>query len=128
MSKLITSQFFKKYPFSKPIRFWDKKNEQFSIYYQIPGYDCEILIRPAPQIVPNGYNMFGKGYHLMPAELQVDEFSDIELLEEHHTDDYQIYINNLQNHIATFNYENQILDFFKLCDCELKEINNEFQR
>jgi len=125
MSKKITSEFFKKYRFSKPIRFWDKKLEQFSIYYKIEGYDCDVLIRPLPQTVPNDYNKFGAGIHLMPPELQVDEFSDIELLEKHNTGDYQIYINNLQNHIATFYCENQILDFFKLCDCELKLINNE---
>ena len=56
MSKKITSEFFKKYRFSKPIRFWDKKLEQFSIYYKIEGYDCDVLIRPLPQTVPNDYN------------------------------------------------------------------------
>ena len=117
--QLLCAAFFQKHGFSKPIRYWNEKWQQFSIYYKIEGYDCDILVRPSTQVVPNGYNAYGDGVHEMPPEIQVDDFSDIEMLENHHTGDFQIFVNSFENHIATFNYEFQMLDFMSICGCPL---------
>jgi hypothetical protein len=116
---LLCAAFFQKYGFSKPIRYWNEKWQQFSIYYKIEGYDCDILVRPSTQVVPNNLDAFGKGVHEMPPEIQVDEFSDIEMLEDHHTGDFQIFVNSFENHVATFNYQCQMLDFMLICGCPL---------
>jgi hypothetical protein len=117
----LNTDFFRRYGFSNPIRYWNKKWEQFSIYYKIEGYDCDILVRPSTQVVPNGYNAFGEGVHTMPPETQVDEFSDIEMLENHHVGDFGIFVNSFDNHVATFNYEHQMIQFFEICGCPLIE-------
>lgn len=116
---LLCAAFFQKYGFSKPIRYWNEKWQQFSIYYKIEGYDCNILVRPSTQVVPNNWNAYGEGIHEMPPEIQVDDFSDVKMLEDHHTGDFQIFINSFENHIATFNYEFQMLDFMSICGCPL---------
>jgi hypothetical protein len=112
---MLSASFFRKYGFSKPVRFWDKRLNQFSIYYKIEGYDCDILIKPSPQVVPNNWNAYGEGVHKMPAEIQVDEFSDIDMLENHHIGNFGVYVNSLENHVATFYYEYQLLNFMSLC-------------
>ena len=76
---LLCAAFFQKHGFSKPIRYWNEKWQQFSIYYKIEGYDCDILVRPSTQVVPNGYNAYGDGVHEMPPE--VDSIID-DMLEE----------------------------------------------
>jgi len=116
---LLCAAFFQKYRFSKPIRYWNQKWQQFSIYYKIEGYDCDILVRPSTQVVPNNWDAYGKGVHVMPPEIQVDEFSDIEMLEDHHTGDFQVFVNSFENHVATFNYQCQMLDFMSICGCPL---------
>jgi len=115
----LSKHFFRRYGFSKPIRYWNERDQQFSIYYKIEGYDCYILVRPSPQVVPQGWNVYGEGYCEMPPEMQVDEFSDVKMLEDHHIGDFQIFVNSLENHIATFNYEHQMLDFMSICGCPL---------
>ncbi|MFA7446795.1 MAG: hypothetical protein WCY89_12690 [Flavobacteriaceae bacterium] len=117
----LYAAFFQKYGFSKPIRYWNEKWQQFSIYYKIEGYDCDILVRPSTQVVPNNWNAYGEGIHEMPPEIQVDEFSDVKMLEDHHTGDFQIFVNSFENHIATFNYEFQMLDFMSICGCPLAD-------
>ena len=116
---VLCAAFFQKYGFSNPIRYWNEKWQQFSIYYKIEGYDCDILVRPSTQVVPNNWNAYGEGIHEMPPEIQVDEFSDVKMLEYHHTGDFQIFVNSFENHIATFNYECQMLDFMSICGCPL---------
>lgn len=117
--RLLCAAFFEKYGFSKPIRHWEIKWQQFAIYYTIEGYDCTIIVRPVMQIVPSDWNAFGEGVHEMPPELQVEEFSDIIMLQDHHIGDYQVFVNKFDNHVATFNYEYQMLDFMSICDCPL---------
>lgn len=121
---LLSASFFKKYGFSKPIRYWDEKLQQFAIYYKIEGYDCDILVRPLPQVVPNGVDLYGKGLNWMPPEKQVDEFSDVEMLENHHVGDFQVFVNSFKNHVATFSHECQMLDFMSICGCPLVAQSN----
>jgi len=102
--KFIDSKFFKKYGFNKPVRFWCNVHSVFKIYYKIEGYDSDILVVPVPQIIN-------------PAELE--RLSTIESLEYHHVNDFQIYINSMDNHITTFNYESEIIDFMIMCKCPL---------
>lgn len=116
---LLCADFFKAYGFSKPIRFWDEKQEQFSIYYKIEGYDCDILVKPITQVVPNDWNAYGEGVHEMPPKIQVDNFSDIETLEDHHIGSFQIFVNSFKNHIATFSYQFEMLEFMSICGCPL---------
>jgi hypothetical protein len=123
-NNLLCADFFKKYGFSKPIRFWDERSQQFSVYYKIEGHDCDILVSPIPQVVPHDWDDYGEEIIEMPPEIQVDEFSDIEMLENHHYGEFQVFINSFENHIATFNYEYQMLDFMSICDCPLKEISD----
>jgi hypothetical protein len=100
-------------------RDWSDRLEQFRVSYTIEGYDCKIIVSPSPQVVPNDFEIYGKGHNLMPPEMQVDEFSDIEMLSEHHYGDFQIFVNSEKNHLATFEYQQQLIDLMRLCDCPL---------
>jgi len=116
---MLGASFFSKYGFSKPIRYWNEKDNQFSIYYKIEGYDCIILVKPSTQVVPNNFNNSGS-IDEMPPEIQVDEFSDTKILEEHHTGDFHIFVNSLGNHVATFHYEIEMIQFMSICGCPLQ--------
>ena len=91
--------FFKSMGFQNRLDIGMKKWQQFSIYYKIEGYDCDILVRPSTQVVPNNWNAYGEDIHEMPPEIQVDEFSDVKML-DHHIGDFQIFVNSFENHIA----------------------------
>jgi hypothetical protein len=94
--------------FSKPIRWFDLRWEQFRVFYKIKGYDCDILISPSPQTVGE-----------MSIEQQVDDFSEIKVIELHHVGDWQVFVNCPENHVATFNYKQQLNDFMAICGCPL---------
>ena len=100
-------------------RYWCNWSEQFRVAYTIDGYDCKIIVSPVPQVVPNDVEIYGKGHNFMPPEMQVDEFSDIEMLSEHHVGDFHIYVDSSEHHLATFEYQQQLIDLMRLCDCSL---------
>lgn len=103
--KRLSAAFFYKYGFSKPSRCWVEERGQFSVYYTIEGYDCKIIVRISPQMLP--YEMSG--------EKQMEEFSDIKILEEHHYGDFQVFVNSFENHLTTLNYENELLELMSVC-------------
>ena len=94
--------------FSKAVRWFDDRLKQFRVYYKINGYDCDILLSPAPQVV---------GY--MTPEEQVDEFSDVEILENHHYGDWKVYVNSFDNHLTTLNECSELIDLMRVCRCPL---------
>lgn len=106
-------------------RYWCNWSEQFRIAYTIDGYDCKIIVSPVPQVVPNDVEIYGKGHNFMPPKMQVDEFSDIEMLSEHHVGDFHIYVNSDKNHLTTFEYQKQLIDLMRLCDCPLNLTQHE---
>lgn len=122
-NKRISHEFLLEHGFENPSRYWCKHQEQFRLCYKIEGYDCDVLVSPMPQVVPNEYNEFGDGVHFMPPEVQVDEFSSISTLQGHHTGDFQVFINSFENHCATFEYEQQLLIFMAVCGKPIKPIN-----
>lgn len=105
--------------FSKAVRWFDKRWEQYRVYYKIEGYDCDILLSPCPQVVPNNWNAYGDGIHFMPPEIQVDEFSDIEMLEKHHIGDWHVYVNKVENHLTTLNECSELIELMRVCRCPL---------
>lgn len=94
--------------FSKAVRWFDDRRGQFRVYYKIEGYDCDILLSPAPQVVVD-----------IKPEQQVDDFSDIELLENHHYGDWQVYVNTTENHLTTLNEQSELIDLMRACRCPL---------
>ena len=107
-NEMLCADFLLSVGFSNPTRWFDKRWQQFRIIYKIEGYDCDILISPSPQTVGE-----------MTPEQQVDDFSEINKLESHHIGDWQIFVNSTENHVATFNYKNQLYDFMAICGCPL---------
>jgi hypothetical protein len=104
--------------FSKAVRWFDYRWEQFRVYYKIDGYDCDILLSPCPQTVPNYFTENGDLYW-MPPEHQVDDFSEIEILENHITEDWHVYINSVDNHLTTLNECSELIDLMRVCRCPL---------
>jgi len=94
--------------FSKAIRWFDNTWKQFRVYYKIEGYDCDILLSPAPQVVGD-----------MTPEQQVDDFSDVGLLENHHYGDWHVYVNSIDNHLTTLNECSELIELMRLCRCPL---------
>jgi len=94
--------------FSKAVRWFDYTWKQFRVYYKIDGYDCDILFSPAPQVVGN-----------MTPEEQVDEFSNVEILENHHYGDWHVYVNSVDNHLTTLNECSELIDLMRVCRCPL---------
>jgi len=94
--------------FSKATRWFDNRWKQFRVYYKIEGYDCDILLSPAPQVVGD-----------MTPEQQVDEFSDVDLLENHHYGDWHVYINSFDNHLTTLNECSELIELMRVCRCPL---------
>ncbi|KXX72758.1 hypothetical protein [Flammeovirga sp. SJP92] len=94
--------------FSTAKRWFDKKWEQFRVYYKIEGYDCDILLSPTPQSIGD-----------MTQEEQVDEFSEIQILEKHHYGDWHVYINTIDNHLTTLNEQRELVELMKTCKCPL---------
>lgn len=98
-------------------RKWDNKYNQFRLIYITQGYDCDILIAPFPQVAVSNNKW------MAPTD-QVNDLSDIDVLKHHHINGWQVYINNLNNHLATFEYECQLIDFFNLTGVEYKNIKS----
>ena len=94
--------------FSKATRWFDSRWKQFRVYYKIEGYDCDILLSPAPQVVGD-----------MTPEQQVDDFSGIELLENNHYGNWQVYVNSFDNHLTTLNECSELIELMSVCRCPL---------
>jgi len=94
--------------FSTATRWFDYRCEQFRVYYKIEGFDCDILLSPAPQTVGG-----------MTPEQQVDEFSDVEILENHHFGNWDVYVNSIDNHLTTLNYCSELIELMRVCQCPL---------
>jgi hypothetical protein len=108
MIGLITSDFLISKGFSKAERWFDYRWGQFRVFYKIKGYDCDILVSPSPQVVGD-----------MTPEEQVEEFSDVKLLESHHIGDWHIYVNSFENHLLTIHETKELIDFMKICKCAM---------
>lgn len=115
--KYLTPAFFADYGFSEPIRYWNDKDNQFSIYYKIDGFDCDILVSPMMQVVGNGIDT-------VPIKMQIDDFSDMDFLKNHNVGNYKVYINSFQNPVACFQYEFEMLNFMSICGRPLKYKND----
>jgi hypothetical protein len=117
--KLLSKEFFRKYGFKKPvIQFVDRASE-LRVIYEIKGYDCQILISPVPQVWMEHVN------DLMCTVISFkagegNNSIDQDFLEDHHIGNYQVSVNNLDNHVATFDYEDELFSFMKICGCPLK--------
>lgn len=107
-NKLLTPAFLKSVGFSSAIRWWDKRLNQFRVSYKIKGYDCDILLSPLPQ------THFDK-----TPEEQVNDFSDIEFLENDHVGIWHVFVNSQANHVASFNYQDELFQFMEICGCPL---------
>ncbi len=107
-NNVLCSDFLISKGFSKAVRFFDYRWKQFRVYYKIEGYDCDILLSPSPQYIDD-----------MSPEEQVDEFSDIEILENHHYGDWQVYVNSFDNHLTTLNDCSELIDLMRVCGCPL---------
>lgn len=94
--------------FSKATRWFDYRWKRFRVYYKIEGYDCDILLSPAPQVVGD-----------MTPEQQVDNFSDVDLLENHHYGDWHVYVNSIDNHLTTLNARSELIELMRACRCPL---------
>jgi hypothetical protein len=106
MDKKITSDFLIKMGFEIG-RIWSEHDQQFRITFKIKGFDCDILISPIPQTIPE------------PIQRQVDDFSAINFLKNYHINDWGIFVNSMDNHLASFRYEKELIDFMKICKCPL---------
>lgn len=73
--------------------------------FEIEGYDHQIIVSPQP----NGacYQDENDEWHETPIN---DNF------EITHTDNWQIWINSFENHLATFHYQDEIETLLKLTD------------
>ena len=94
--------------FSKATRWFDNRWKQFRVYYKIEGYDCDILLSPAPQVVGD-----------MTPEQQVNEFSVVGLLENHHYGAWHVYVNSIDNHLTTLNECSELIELMRVCRCPL---------
>lgn len=100
----LTKDFIISKGFSKGEIWFDNIWKQYRVFYKIEGYDCDILLSPAPQTIGE-----------MTQEQQLEYFSDIELLENHHYGDWHVYINSFNNHLTTFNYQSELIELMRLC-------------
>lgn len=107
-NKPLSADFLISKGFSKAERWFDYIWNQFRIYYKIDGYDCDILLSPAPQVIGDA-----------TINQQVDYFSDIEFLKEHHYGDWHVYVNSINNHLTTLNKCSELIDLMKICRCPL---------
>jgi len=103
-NRLLCVDFLISKGFSKAERWFDNRWKQFRVYYKIDGYDCEILISPAPQVVGD-----------MTPEQQVDDFSEISILENHHYGDWQVYVNSTENHLTTLTEQSELIELMRVC-------------
>jgi hypothetical protein len=109
MTKKITSDFLIKTGFEID-RIWSDHAKQFRITFKIEGYDCDILISPVPQAIPE------------PIQRQVDDFSDINFLKHYHINDWGIFVNSMDNHLTTFRYEKELINLMKICKTPLHKM------
>lgn len=105
---LLSAEFLISKGFSKATRWFDSRWKQFRVYYKIEGYDCHILLSPCPQFVGD-----------MSPKKQVDDFSDIKSLENHHYGDWHVYVNSVDNHLTTLNECLELIELMRLCRCPL---------
>lgn len=108
--KEINHEFLMSHGFAEPQRWYDEKWEQFRLNYSIEGYDCTILLSPSPQTVGE-----------MTAQEQVESFSEIDVLKNHHIGDYHVYVNSTENHVATFQFKQDLFLFMEICKVPLKQ-------
>jgi hypothetical protein len=101
----IDGKFLESLGFSGPERYWSERDDQFRVKYtgKAYGYDCDLIISPSPQTVGDA----------TPAE-QVEKFSAIEDIVEHHTNDWNVFVNDLHNHITTLNYKDELWAFLTI--------------
>ena len=104
--KMITPGFLKSVGFSDATRWWDKRLNQFRVSYRIKGYNCDILLSPLPE------TLFGK-----TPEEQINDFSDIEFMENNHVGIWHVFVNSEANLVASFNYHDELYQFMEICGC-----------
>lgn len=107
-NRLLCADFLISKGFSEAVRWFDNRWKQFRVYYKIEGYDCDILLSPTPQVVGD-----------MSPEQQVNDFSDIPTLENHHYGDWNIYVNSIRNHLTTLNEQSELIELMRVCRCPL---------
>ena len=69
------------------------------------------------QIANKGYAF--KSGKFLPLGNLVDDFSEIEILENHITEDWHVYINSVDNHLTTLNECSELIDLMRVCRCPL---------
>jgi len=108
VNRLLCADFLISKGFSKAERWFDNRWKQFRVYYKIDGYDCDILISPCPQVVGD-----------MTPEQQVDDFSEVLILENYHIGDWNVYTNSTENHLTTLNEKSELIELMRVCRCPL---------
>ena len=108
VNRLLCADFLISKGFSKAERWFDNRWKQFRVYYKIDGYDCDILISPCPQVVGD-----------MTPEQQVDDFSEVSILENYHIGDWNVYTNSTENHLTTLNEKSELIELMRVCRCPL---------
>lgn len=107
--KKITPAFLKSIGFSSATRWWDKTYNQFRVSYKIKGKDCEILVSPLPETLLN-----------KTPEDQVNDYSDFEYLENNYFDMWNVFLNSEEDLIYSHSYQGELIEFLKICGCQLK--------
>lgn len=78
--------------------------------FTIEGYDCQIIVSPKP-------NYFCES---VDEEVKQTVNSNFEI---ENTGDWSVYVNGLENHLITFNHQEELLRFLRLVKARFIETN-----
>lgn len=115
---MIDKDFILSCGFSNPVRYFDEYCKRFRVYYEIEGYGCKILV--SPFLLP--IKMCFPFYEMSILE-QIDNFSDINSIESNTDEGWEVFANSTGNHITTFHYQQELINFMMICGKPIKIIN-----